>query len=172
MNELLTENINFKSLATQTKYLQNSIDIETDDCLFIMIDIQERFKEIIHEFDDMVKNADILNRSAELLNIPLIVTEHVSDKLGHTIQELYVPESTIMFEKRMFSIFNDEITNCVEKLAKPILVFYGIEAHICVLQSCLDAIKKGFQVILVADAISSRKEYSKKIAIKMLGNSA
>jgi len=168
IRKLLRENFNIKSIATHVKYLTNAFDITSKDCLFIMIDIQEKFVGVIHEFDEVIKNADILNRSAELLHIPLIVTEHVPQKLGNTVRDLYIPNNTIMFDKKRFSVFNDDITHCVERLAKPVLVFYGIEAHICVVQSCLEAVKKGYHVLLVADAISSRKEYNKKIAIKML----
>jgi isochorismate hydrolase len=99
----------------------------------------------------------------------LIITEHVPEKLGKTVHEIYIPKATNVFSKRRFSVFNEEITKCIDSQSKPVLVFYGIEAHICVLQSCLDAIKYGYHVLLVADAISSRKEYSKKIALKMMG---
>ena len=168
IGELMNDCVNIRSLSTQIKYLTDSIDIGVEDCLFIMVDIQEKFHGIIHELDAVVKNSDILNRASEILGIPLVITEHVPEKLGKTLNEIYMHDDTCRFEKTRFSVFNDEISEFVKNIGKPVIVIYGIEAHICILQSCLDAIKKGYHVLLVADAISSRKEYSKEVAIKLL----
>jgi len=168
IKELMSDCVNLRSLSTQIKYLTDSADIGVEDCLFIMIDIQEKFRGIIHELETVVKNSDILNKASEILKIPLIVTEHVPEKLGKTLTELYVPENVFRFEKTRFSVFDEKISEFVESMSKPVLVIYGIEAHICILQSCLDAIKRGYHVLLVADAISSRKEYNKDVGIKML----
>jgi isochorismate hydrolase len=167
IKSLFNTDLNIKSLTNCMKYLTNSIDIEAKDCLFVMVDIQERFMDIIHEMDEVVKNADILNKAAEILNIPLLVTEQSPEKLGKTTESIYIPKHTY-FEKTLFSIFTDEVEAYLTKQNKPVLVIYGIEAHICVTQSCLDAIKRAYHVLLVADAVSSRKKYSKNIAINML----
>ena len=142
------------------------MNIQTDNCIFIMIDLQESLINAMQEKETLIKNTEILNKSTEILDIPLIVTEQYPEKLGKSVA--YLPEKHKYFSKTKFSIFTDEATEYIHKLDKQVLIVYGIEAHICVTQTCLDAIEKGYQVILVADAISSRKEYSKEIAIKML----
>jgi nicotinamidase-related amidase len=43
-----------------------------------------------------------------------------------------------------------------------------METHVCVLQTCLDLIKTGFQVHLVADAVASRVDKNRDIAIDLL----
>jgi isochorismate hydrolase len=48
------------------------------------------------------------------------------------------------------------------------LIICGIEAHICVLNSCIEAIEMGFTVHVVADAISSRTNENKVLAIKRM----
>ena len=44
----------------------------------------------------------------------------------------------------------------------------GIEAHVCVLQTCLDLIHNGFQVHLASDAVAARIPYNKEIAIEKM----
>lgn len=48
------------------------------------------------------------------------------------------------------------------------LIIYGVEAHICVLKTTLDALKAGYEVHVVADAVSSRSNENKQLAIKRL----
>jgi isochorismate hydrolase len=170
INDLALANINLKSISTQAKYLTDSTDISPADCLFIMVDLQERFKDIIHNMEEVIKNSDILNRAAELLEIPLLITEQSPEKLGKTLPELHFPEHAKLIEKTSFSVFDETISSYIESTQKPVLVIYGIEAHVCITQSCLDAIKRAYHVLLVYDAISSRAQQSKKIAVKMLSH--
>ena len=44
----------------------------------------------------------------------------------------------------------------------------GLEAHVCVLQSALGFLQAGYQIVVVADAISSRTPASRDIALQRL----
>jgi nicotinamidase-related amidase len=44
----------------------------------------------------------------------------------------------------------------------------GIEAHICVLQTSLDLLARGFEVFLLVDCITSRRPENKQAALARL----
>lgn len=48
------------------------------------------------------------------------------------------------------------------------VVLFGIEAHVCILQTALDLLQKGIDVHIVADATSSRSQSDRLIAFSRL----
>ena len=54
----------------------------------------------------------------------------------------------------------------IEETGKKNIIICGIEAHICVLQTVIDLIAKGFHVILVEDCVGSRKENDRQIGLQ------
>ena len=48
------------------------------------------------------------------------------------------------------------------------VIIFGIETHICLLQSVIDLIKLGYNVFVVADCSSSRSEENHKTALNLM----
>ncbi len=142
--------------------------LKEDKAIFAMIDIQESFKPVMKELDSIIKTANILNKSAEILSIPLIVTEQYPKGLGHTCEEIYVPETAGIFEKKVFSIFTPEIKEEIKSSGRTQIVLYGIESHVCLTQSALDAIEEGIEVFYVENGVASRDNCDKIIAVRRL----
>ncbi len=133
---------------------------------FVMVDVQEKFAPAIHGFRDMVKNAAILARAARILSIPLIATEQYPKGLGRTVPEAGLDGTVRPIEKMHFSCFgSDEFVSRLEGTGAGTLVIFGIETHVCVLQTALDAVERGMKAIVAADAVSSRKREDRDIAL-------
>jgi len=133
---------------------------------FVLVDIQEKFRPVIQGFDKVVGNVNKLVKGAEILKVPLIVTEQNPEKLGGIVEEIELPEVE-KISKMHFSCFGvEEFVKRVEGFE--VLVFFGIEAHVCILKTALDGIEKGFEVHVVADAVSSRNLEDKEIAIERM----
>ena len=47
-------------------------------------------------------------------------------------------------------------------------VLCGIEAHVCVCQTCLDLLAAGYRVFVVADAIASRTAENQQLAVERM----
>ena len=62
------------------------------------------------------------------------------------------------------SMFNEKL----QQERKKNILITGIESHVCVLQTCLDLISRGYNTYLVIDAISSRNLLDHQAAIKRL----
>ena len=139
-----------------------------DSTLMVLIDIQERLAPAIAQMERCNENATRLLKTSTELNIPLIVTEQYPKGLGRTLGALKecLNDATPIIEKTTFSCFG-ESSFCKEIMKKryKTVVLFGIEAHICVFQTALDAKRKGFDVILIADAVSSRVEQNKQYAL-------
>ena len=60
---------------------------------------------------------------------------------------------------------NDVVSKLEEHQVKEVILC-GIEAHVCVYQTCLDLLSRGYTVHIVADAISSRSMTDRVFALK------
>ena len=61
---------------------------------------------------------------------------------------------------------DENIRRAVKLTGRKNIIICGVEAHICVLQTLLDLIEEGYNVLLVEDCIGSRKENDKVIACR------
>lgn len=140
------------------------------ETLFLMIDIQDKFENVIFGMDEVLTNSNILNKSAEILDLPLIVTEQYPKGLGSTIDGIYLPENTPIIEKFKFSAYTEEVAEIIKSYEKPSIVLYGVETHVCLTQTALELKAQGYKVGIVADAVSSRHVENKLYALTRLGD--
>ena len=138
----------------------------------LVIDIQERLMPVIFENDKVFANANKLLRGAEILGLETIITEQYPKGLGHTCQEIQLPEDPNIIEKVCFSSLLSEAVSEQLKLTNvKSLIVCGVESHICVLKTTLDALKAGYEVHVVADAVSSRSAENKHLALERMRQS-
>ena len=67
--------------------------VESKNTILVIIDVQGKLAQIMHDREDLVKNLQILISGAKLLEIPIIWMEQLPDKLGPTIPEIQEPVS-------------------------------------------------------------------------------
>jgi nicotinamidase-related amidase len=135
--------------------------LDPEHCALVVIDVQERLLPVIHEADRVVERTCRMVGMARLLGLPMVVTEQYVRGLGPTHprlrQALSDAEAYHPLEKITFSTFGSEAFCAeLERVGRRALLICGIEAHICVLQSVLDALARGYTVHLIEDAVGSR----------------
>ena len=146
--------------------------INRNKTAFVLIDIQEKFIPVIKDMERVISNANVLVKASEILEVPLIVTEQYPKGLGKTSNEISLPLNQHLIEKTEFSCFgNKEFVEKIKELGVDSIILFGIEAHVCILQTALDALKNGLDVHVIADAISSRTLENKSIAIERMRQS-
>lgn len=146
--------------------------IDKNKTAFVLVDLQEKFVPVINNVDEVISNSIILLKSAKVLKIPLIVTEQYPKGLGHTINRIPTAKDNKIIEKKSFSCFgSDKFIRELERMNIDTIILFGVEAHVCILNTALDALKRNFNVHVIADAISSRKEKNKLIAIERMRQS-
>ncbi|KAG1756105.1 Isochorismatase-like protein [Suillus lakei] len=131
-----------------------------EETVFFLCDVQTRFKSAIFGFDELVLTINKMLKIAKVLEIPVIVTEQNPKGLGTTIPDIDLPSlgplllATI--EKGLFSMMTPEVKALLrERPQIKSVVLFGIESHVCVLQSALDFIEVGYNVHVIADGVSS-----------------
>ena len=144
-----------------------------DHSLVLLVDYQERFVPVLHNSAETVKNIKLLLAGAKIYSVPTIATEQVPEKLGPTINELKecLGNAQIISKQTMSCCGQSEFLNELKSKNIKKVAVCGIEAHVCILQTCLDLVHHGFQVHLASDAISSRLPHNKGIAIEKMKSS-
>ncbi|MHB8128645.1 MAG: hydrolase [Mobilitalea sp.] len=143
--------------------------ILVEDTLALVVDFQERLVPVIDHNVELIHNTEILIKGLKALKVPLLVTQQYTKGIGMTVPELAIVmgEDFSFFDKLTFSCAEDDtIINNIAESGKSNIIVCGIEAHICVLQTVIDLIAKGYHVILVEDCVGSRKESDRQVGIR------
>jgi len=135
----------------------------------LIIDVQEKILKAIFNKDSITKNIKNLIDAYQILEENIFLSEQNPFKLGATLHELLPKNGFKKIEKMEFSLANiqeflEELKN--NKITN--LIVCGIETHICIQQTALDCLQKGFEVILVSDAMSSRNRLDHEIALQRM----
>ncbi len=145
--------------------------LEAQKSSLLIVDIQSRLLPAMIDPARILDRTSILMQAAEVLKIPVTVSEQYSKGLGHTVPEI-AKNSATTFEKLTFSCWRDATLKShfinLHEGGRPLVIVAGIEAHVCVLQSCIDLASAGFGVFAVADAMSSRQSASADLALHRL----
>merc|ERR1719277_405684 len=137
---------------------------------FLLCDVQERFRDVIDSMPQVIAVAKTMIQGAEIYDIPMLVSEQYPKALLHTVAELDVSKAKV-FEKTRFSMCTNEFLAHLEGLKRKAIVVFGVEAHVCVQQTCLDLLARGYQVHVLADGVSSQRRFDREIAIERLRQS-
>lgn len=132
--------------------------INRDRSILFVIDVQERLIPAIHQGGDVIEGALMLIEAARRLSIPVRCSEQYPKGLGPTVPALreQLAENEI-FSKTAFSCAEDaEIARSVGETRRRQLILCGVESHVCVLQTAIGFQTHGYDVFVVADAVSSR----------------
>ncbi len=140
-----------------------------NDSLIICIDVQEKLVNMLNKkCDDVKHNCKKLMEAASMLNIDVITVQQYPKGLGDTIESIKAIKNFPTIEKTTFSALKTpEFKAEFDKFNKKNILIFGIEAHICVLQSVVDLIKEGYNVFIVKDCCASRKKSDYKAALAL-----
>ena len=134
----------------------------------LVVDLQTRLVPAIHEADRVIARTVQLVRAAQLLDLPVVATEQVPAKLGSTVTQL----AEILPVRLPKSTFHaggaDGVWEILEAAQVRHVALAGIEAHICVAQTALELLGRGYEVQVPVDAVGSRFASDRDVALRRL----
>lgn len=136
--------------------------LNEDEAVLVVVDVQERFMPVLFDAERLIGACRLLVGGAKILGLPILVTEQLPDKLGLTTQELReaLGDDYRPIVKAEFSAFaNETFRRTFASTGRTQLIVCGIEAHVCIRQTVLDALDLGYDVFVVEDAVSARYEF-------------
>jgi nicotinamidase-related amidase len=143
--------------------------LEADQCVLVVIDIQQKLLPPIFQKKQLVRNAQLLIRAAGILKIPTLLSTQYAKGLGATVPEISsLLIGTEPVDKTLFSCFgSDAFCALLKRLPgqRSTLLLCGMESHICVTQTALGALREGYLAHVASDAVSSRTEWNWKIGL-------
>lgn len=134
--------------------------LKKDDCVLMVVDIQERLLPQIHENDRVAHQTARLVKGAKVVGVPIVWTEQYRKGLGDTVPEVKeaIGDAAKAFEKITFGcLADDNIRDALKMQNRKSVIICGIETHICVMQTAMSALDEGLNVAVAEDAVSSRK---------------
>jgi nicotinamidase-related amidase len=136
----------------------------------MVVDIQERLFPAMCERESMLQNALRLVQGAAILRLPVFVTEQYPKGLGPTVAEIARPLADHEpVEKNTFSAWGvPGFAQRLQSRGVSEVILCGIEAHVCVAQTCLDLLDAGLRAFVVRDAVSSRTPENRQAGLERM----
>ncbi len=149
--------------------------INSESAQAFIIDFQEKLVPAMSNPAFLTAKAALLIRGLKVFDIPMLVSQQYSRGLGNTIAELHTALETYSpIEKVTFSCLDTPEFRTAIKPNRNQIIVCGVESHVCVQQTVLELLSgtglvfPDCQVYVVADAVDSRFELDKQIALERM----
>lgn len=141
-----------------------------ENSILILIDVQGKLAQLMYDRERLFANLQIVVKGARILGVPILWCQQNPRALGPTISELTgLLEGISPIDKMSFSCCGDmAFQDALLKTGRNQAVLCGIESHVCVYQTAADLRIKGYDVAVVADAVSSRTAENKQTALSRM----
>ena len=158
-----------KQSPTEKKLNNNSKTLLENETLLLIVDVQQKLINNIKGSQLLIFNIKKLIDTCNLLNINIAITEQNPLKLGKTLESITENKEYPIFEKMEFSCSkNKNFINYINEYNFKNIIVCGIESHICILQTSIDLLQKGLNILIPRDAIGSRNEIDNDTAFLRL----
>ncbi|NPU83260.1 MAG: hydrolase [Syntrophaceae bacterium] len=139
--------------------------LKIDRAVLVAIDIQGNLYRAMDDREFLLQNCRKLLLGARALGIPVILTEQV--KIGETVPEIreLLPDLDPIVKETFSCWHHEPFAAALMATGRKQVILLGIEAHVCVYQTCMDLLEAGFEVYLASDAVSSRTTANREIGI-------
>ncbi len=156
--------------------------LKKEDAVLVGIDFQERLMPAMKNSVELEALAVKLVKGCRILGVPTIITQQYTKGLGPTVSAIAsaltekideeIGDSELLpVEKTSFSAMGEPaFVEALEKLGRKTVIIAGIEAHVCVQQTVIDLLEKGYTVFVANDCISSRSNTDKKYSQRRMGD--
>lgn len=131
--------------------------LNSNDSMVFIIDIQEKLLNAVFNKDMLARKAEIIAKIANVLNLPVIITEQYPKGLGDTVANIKNIVNATIYEKDTFSALdNTDVFDAIKNAGRKQIALLGIETHICVSQTANALVEAGYDVNIISDACGSR----------------
>jgi nicotinamidase-related amidase len=164
--------------------------LEVESSQLVLVDYQQKLLPAMKEGQAVWRRAEVLAKTAQLLQVPVWATEQNPSGLGETSPEIKMHCKRVL-AKMAFSAVEEGLGEWLSPavpsvpkgnarslprhLQKPVepetghsVVIAGCEAHVCLLQTALDLLEDEFEVWVVTDACASRSDRDRDAAFDRL----
>ena len=136
--------------------------------IVVVIDLQGKLMDMVHRPALVKAASQRLMRLADLFEVPVVLTEQYPRGLGETHPDVLEVFGALETPKRRLSKISfgccgdSSFGESLRELRPDVpperlqLIVAGIEAHVCVMQTVLEALAAGHQVQLCWEAVSGR----------------
>ena len=143
--------------------------LEKENTGFLIVDVQEKLMQVMGQKQRIIENINKLLLLSKLYELPFILTEQYPKWLGSTLPEIKEslpscePVSKLHFNCCDVEAFNERLNSVNIKT----IILAGVESHICIFQTCVSLLDKGYQVHIPQDAVGSRTDENWHVGLEL-----
>jgi len=140
--------------------------IDAKQSALLVVDVQGRLVPAISGWQALLDQVVWLIRVARRMGVPVLACEQYPQGLGptHPAVVAELPPDCIA-GKLHFSAVAGGCHGFAAAGSHPQIVVCGMESHVCVLQTVLELLAGGRQVFVVEEAVGSRRDSDKALAL-------
>jgi nicotinamidase-related amidase len=141
--------------------------LRRESSLLLVVDVQARLAPAVSGRERVIARSRALVEAAGLLAVPAYASEHVPESIGPLVDALRarLHEANVL-RKTHFSCADEvSLLTALRAARRSQVLVTGMEAHVCVMQSALGLAARGFEVYVARDAVGSRREEEREVAL-------